>query len=96
MVPTTGCLEPMLCNSGFKDVDLSLKPNAFYNYSHRRLMGRAVADPEKPSPGKQQYEHDMMKDDYKAEVIKEGGGTGFRNLLRRARHKLDSFISPRL
>ena len=93
--PTTGCLEAMLRDSGFKDVDLSLKPNAFYDYSHRRLMGRAVADREKPSPGKQQYEHDVYQDDYKADVIKEGDGTGFRSLLGRARHKLDSLISRR-
>ena len=93
--PTTGCLEAVLRDSGFKNIDLTLKPNAFYNYSHRRLMGRAVADPEKSSPGKQQYEHDVYEGDYKADVINADDETGFRSLLSRARRKLDGFTSRR-
>ncbi len=45
--PTTRCLEVMLNDSGFRQVQLTLKRNAFYNYSHRRLMGHARADPAK-------------------------------------------------
>ena len=55
--PTTRCLEAMMLDSGFRDVDLELKKNAFYQYSHRRLMGRAQADPAKPDPGEQKYEN---------------------------------------
>lgn len=58
--PTTGCLEAMMLDSGFCDVHLQLKENAFYNYSHRRLMGRAQADPSKPNPGEQRYEHGLQ------------------------------------
>ena len=62
--PTSRCLEAILLDSGFRNVELELKRNAFYNYSHRRLMGRAEADPAKPDPGEQQYEHVLAtKDD---------------------------------
>jgi len=55
--PTTRCLEAILQDSGFRNVNLELKRNAFCNYSGRRLMGRAQADPAKPDPGEQKYEH---------------------------------------
>ncbi|MGB9245856.1 MAG: class I SAM-dependent methyltransferase, partial [Candidatus Acidiferrales bacterium] len=62
--PTTRCLEAILRDSGFRNVELELNKNAFYNYSHRRLMGRAEADPAKPDPGEQKYEHVLAtKDD---------------------------------
>jgi SAM-dependent methyltransferase len=62
--PTTCCLEAILRDSGFLNVELELKKNAFYNYSHRRLMGRAEADPAKPDPGEQKFEHVLAtKDD---------------------------------
>jgi SAM-dependent methyltransferase len=49
--PTTRGLEVILLDSGFRNVACELKQNAFYNYSHRRLMGRAEADPAKSDPG---------------------------------------------
>ena len=55
--PTTRCLEAILLDSGFRNVNLKLTENAFTNYSHRRLMGRAEADPAKPDPGEQKHEH---------------------------------------
>jgi SAM-dependent methyltransferase len=55
--PTTRCLEVILLDSGFHNVACELKRNAFYNYSHRRLMGRAAANPEKSDPGEQKHEH---------------------------------------
>jgi len=62
--PTTRCLEAIMVDSGFRNVDLELKKNAFYNYSHRRLMGRAEADPAKPDPSDQKHEHMVAtKDD---------------------------------
>jgi len=62
--PTTRCLEAILLDSGFRNVHLALKKNAFYNYSHRRLMGRAEADPTKADPGEQIHEHDMIRKDF--------------------------------
>jgi hypothetical protein len=62
--PTTRCLEAILLDSGFRNVNLKLTENAFTNYSHRRLMGRAEADPAKPDPGEQKHEHIVAtKDD---------------------------------
>ncbi|MGC1684275.1 MAG: class I SAM-dependent methyltransferase [Candidatus Acidiferrales bacterium] len=61
--PTTRCLEAILRDSGFRNVELELKRNAFYNYSHRRLMGRAEADPTKPDPAGQKYEHVLVTTD---------------------------------
>ncbi len=55
--PTTRCLEALLLDSGFHNVDLKLTASAFINYSGRRLMGRAEADPEKSDPEAQRYEH---------------------------------------
>jgi len=60
--PTTRCLETLLLDSGFRDVYLELKRNAVSNYSGRRLMGRAEADPTKPDPGAQRYEHVLATD----------------------------------
>jgi len=55
--PTTRGLEVILLDSGFHNVALELKQNAFYRYSHRRLMGRADANPAKIDPGEQKHEH---------------------------------------
>ena len=60
--PTTRSLEVILVDSGFRNVALELSKNAFYNYSHRRLMGRAEADPAKPDPGEQNYEHWVFRE----------------------------------
>lgn len=62
--PTTRCLEVMLLDSGFCDVHLELKRNAIYNYSHRRLMGRAHADGAKTDPARQEHEHWVMTADF--------------------------------
>jgi tRNA (mo5U34)-methyltransferase len=62
--PTTRCLEVILRDSGFCNVKLELKKNAFCNYSQRRLMGRAEADPAKPEPAEQKYEHDVAKEEF--------------------------------
>jgi len=61
--PTRRCLEVILLDAGFRNVELKLKKNAFYNYSHRRLMGRAEADPAKPNPSEQKYEHVLASKD---------------------------------
>jgi tRNA (mo5U34)-methyltransferase len=58
--PTTRCLEALLLDSGFRNVDVKLKTNALNNYSGRRLMGRAEADPAKPDPGAQRHEHNLV------------------------------------
>jgi hypothetical protein len=55
--PTTRCLEVILLDSGFRNVACELKRNAFYNYSHQRLMGRAEVNPAKSDPGEQKHEH---------------------------------------
>ncbi|HEV3483128.1 MAG TPA: class I SAM-dependent methyltransferase [Candidatus Acidoferrales bacterium] len=83
--PTTRCLAAILEDSGFRSVDLKLRENAFYNYSHRRLMGRAEADPAKSNPERQQYEHGVVTKD----VIAQN-----RPLPRRSR--LLSWLPPRL
>lgn len=62
--PTARCLEAVLLDSGFRNVHVELKKNAFYSYSHRRLMGRAEADPAKPDPAQQEYEHDIITRDF--------------------------------
>jgi tRNA (mo5U34)-methyltransferase len=87
--PTTRCLEVMLYDSGFKEVELALKTNAFYNHSHRRLMGRALADPGKLHPGEQQHEHEVYEQDYKSSRLAGGGLSG---LLKRISRKLRSYI----
>lgn len=62
--PTTRCLEAVLLDSGFRNVNVELKKNAFYNYSHRRLMGRAEADPAKADPAEQKHEHDVRAEEF--------------------------------
>lgn len=62
--PTTHCLEVMLLDSGFSNIHLELKKNAIYNYSHRRLMGRAYANAAKPDPARQEHEHWVMTEDF--------------------------------
>lgn len=62
--PTTRCLEGMLLDSGFRNVDIELKTSAFNNYSHRRVLGRAEADPAKANPAEQEYEHDIITKDF--------------------------------
>lgn len=62
--PTTRCLEGMLLDSGFRNVDIELKTSAFNNYSHRRVLARAEADPAKANPAEQEYEHDIITKDF--------------------------------
>jgi SAM-dependent methyltransferase len=64
--PTTRCLEAMLLDSGFRNVVCELKQNAIYNYSHRRLIGRAEANPAKRDPSEQKHEHWVFLEDYPA------------------------------
>ena len=61
--PTTRCLAAILLDSGFCNIDLKLKENAFYNYSHRRLMGCAKPDPTKSDPAGQKHEHGVLTKD---------------------------------
>jgi tRNA (mo5U34)-methyltransferase len=62
--PTTRCLEMILLDSGFRNVALKLDLNAIYNYTHRRLMGRAEVSPAEPDPGNQKHEHRVMEQDF--------------------------------
>lgn len=73
--PTTRCLEAMLIDSGFRSVDLSLKRNAFYEYSHRRLMGHALADPATQDPAAQHREHFVAVQDFASNRL-SGPDTG--------------------
>jgi SAM-dependent methyltransferase len=66
--PTTRGLEVILLDSGFRNVACKLKRNAFCNYSHRRLMGRAEADPAKSNPGEQKYEHSVYEHSVSSEL----------------------------
>lgn len=81
--PTTRCLEAMLLDSGFRNVDLELKKNAFYNYSHRRLMGRAEADATKVDPGEQKHEHQVVTKEF----------TSNRSILRFDMPRFDRLLS---
>ena len=81
--PTTRCLEAVMLDSGFRNVYVELKKNAFYNYYHRRLMGRAVADPAKPNPAEQEYEHDVISKDF----------TTDRNIARFRKPRFDRLLS---
>ena len=91
--PTTQCLEVVLVDSGFFNVTCALKPNAFYNYSHRRLMGRAEANPAKSGP----REHTMYTQDFTADHLRFSRKIrrlvsrllppGVRRILRRLRRK---------
>jgi SAM-dependent methyltransferase len=74
--PTTRCLEVMLADSGFRQVQLALKRNAFYNYSHRRLMGSAVADPAKQDPAAQHHEHFVAVEDLASDRLARSGDRG--------------------
>jgi SAM-dependent methyltransferase len=76
--PTTRCLEVILLDSGFRNVVCELKLNAFYNYSHRRLMGRAEVNPAKSDPWKQNYEHWVVEQDFTSNQLRAS-----RRLLRR-------------
>jgi SAM-dependent methyltransferase len=67
--PTTRCLEVMMQDSGFRNVTLELKRNGIYNYSHRRLMGSAQADPENANPQEQVREHGVANRDPGAGLI---------------------------
>jgi hypothetical protein len=61
--PTTRCLTAILLDSGFRNVDLKLRENAFCNYGYRRLMGHAEADPAKSDPAAQEHEHAVATQD---------------------------------
>ena len=58
--PTIRGLEAALLDSGFSNVTCKLKPNSIYKNSHRRLMGRAEADPLKFGP----HEHTIYVRDF--------------------------------
>jgi SAM-dependent methyltransferase len=62
--PTTRCLEMILLDSGFHNVACKLELNAIYNYTHRRLMGRAEVNPAKSDPGDQKHEHWVAEQDF--------------------------------
>jgi hypothetical protein len=62
--PTTRCLEAMLLDSGFQNVVCKLNQNAIYSYSHRRLMGRAEANPAQSAPGEQKHEHCVLAEEF--------------------------------
>jgi len=81
--PTTRCLEAVLLDSGFRNVHVELKKNAFYNYSHRRLMGRAEADPAKSDPAEQEHEHEVIIEDF----------TSTRSVDRFDKPRLDRLLS---
>jgi SAM-dependent methyltransferase len=79
--PTTRCLEAMMLDSGFRGVDLELKKGAFNNYSHRRLLGRAEADPAKRDPGEQRHEHGWATGTCVAKTASDHGVGRFERLL---------------
>ena len=62
--PTTRCLEMILLDSGFCNVCCKLELNAIYNYTHRRLMGRAEVNPAKSDPGNQKHENWVAEQDF--------------------------------
>jgi len=62
---------------------VELKKNAFYNYSHRRLMGRAQADPGKRDPAEQEHEHEVIDKDF----------TSTRSVDRFEKPRLDRLLS---
>jgi SAM-dependent methyltransferase len=82
--PTKRCLEELLLDSGFRNVDLKLRTTAFTNYTGRRLLGRAEADPAKPDPGAQNYEHGLTTGKWKPAPTNENFHQGrFERLLSR-------------
>jgi SAM-dependent methyltransferase len=96
--PTARCLEEMIRDSGFRDVELHFKANAFYNYSHRRLMGRARAESGKSKPEEQRYEHFVATTDLRRAVppsrvslVARLLPRGLQRTLRRARAALRGF-----
>ena len=64
--PTARWLEVVLLDSGFFNVTCALKKNAFYNYSHRRLMGRAEANPAKSDL----REHPILTQDFTSDQFR--------------------------
>lgn len=92
--PSTRCLEAMLLDSGFRDVQLRLRHNAFYDYSHRRLMGRADPDPSNPDPAAQQREHAIATEDLRSESRAPAAGrlrflpAWLREYLRSVRRRM--------
>jgi hypothetical protein len=62
-----------------RQAKLELQKNGINNYSHRRLMGHAEADPEKTDPAAQVHEHDVAR----SEVISNRGPGRFDKLLAR-------------
>jgi SAM-dependent methyltransferase len=85
--PTTCCLEAMLLECGYREVEVALNTNAFYDYSHPRLMGHAHADPARRHPGEQRLEHEVYERDYTSSRLNAadpvGKGTRLKRLLRR-------------
>jgi SAM-dependent methyltransferase len=91
--PTTRCLEVILLDSGFFNVTCALKPNAFYNYSHRRLMGRAEANPAKSDLREHKiYTRDFTSDQLRFSrklrgLVSRLLPPGVRQILRQLRRK---------
>jgi len=56
-------LEVILLTSGSRNVACEPNLNAFYNYSHHRLMWHAEADPAKPDSVNQKHEHLVLEHD---------------------------------
>jgi hypothetical protein len=64
--PTARWLEVVLLDTGFFNVTCALKQNAFYNYSHRRLMGRAEANPAKSD----HRQHPILAQDFTSDQLR--------------------------
>jgi tRNA (mo5U34)-methyltransferase len=62
--PTTSCLQGMLSDSGFFDIELRLRPNTLAGPTVLRIDGHARANPAKVDPSSQQHEHAVLVHDY--------------------------------
>jgi hypothetical protein len=89
----------MLLDSGFRNVVCELKPNAFYNFSHRRLMGRAEADPAKPDPDNKRHESGEMEQEFPTTFSQIGVPHRLLSRLppglQRTAHRVRSFLRER-
>jgi hypothetical protein len=89
--PTAGCLEELLRDSGFRNIDVKLRKTAFTNYTDRRLLGRAEADPAKADPAAQNHEHVLATGEETAAPTNENFHMGrFERLVTR----LPRFLRP--
>lgn len=90
--PTSHCLRLLLEDSGFTNVKVELATNAFYRYSHRRLMGTAVADDGRPDPGAQALEHEVFASEFNSDHLQRKQEGGQRGLLRRLARRMRRFL----